>query len=147
MREKHGLSNVYGELGTTFATCAVANPRMAAAVVGSLVNGLGADHVVWGSDSVWYGSPQWQIEAFRRLEIPDDMMKKQGWKTKLGDADSKVKKMIFGENSAKLYNYKVTAEVMEQLTHDKLAMMKDVYQREGGERNNAFYGYIGKQTA
>ena len=49
-----------------------------------LVNGMGADHVVWGTDSVWYGSPQWQIEAMRRLEIPDDMMKKHGWKTKLG---------------------------------------------------------------
>lgn len=144
MREKNGLSNVYGELGTTFATCAVANPRMAAAVVGSLVNGLGADHVVWGTDSVWYGSPQWQIEAFRRLEIPDDMMKKMGWKTKLGDADSKVKQQIFGQNSANLYNYKITADVMEKLSTDKLAEMKDVYRREGVERNNAYYGYIGK---
>lgn len=144
MREKNGLTNVYGELGTTFATCAVANPRFAAAVVGSLVNGLGADHVVWGTDSVWYGSPQWQIEAFRRLEIPDDMMKKNGWKTKLGDADSKVKQQIFGLNSAKLYSYKITADVMEKLSTDKLAEMKDVYRREGGERNNAYYGYIGK---
>ena len=76
--KEHGLKNVYGELGTTFATCAVSNPRFAAAVVGSLVNGLGPDNVVWGSDSVWYGSPQWQIEAMRRLEIPDDMMKKNG---------------------------------------------------------------------
>jgi uncharacterized protein len=144
--QEHGVKNVYGELGTTFATCAVANPRFAAAVVGSLVNGLGADKVVWGSDSVWYGSPQWQIEAMRRLEIPDDMMKKHGWKTKLGDADSKVKRMIFGENSARLYNYKRTAETDEQLGSDKLAQMKQEYQREGIERNNRFYGYIGKKT-
>jgi hypothetical protein len=137
---------VYGELGTTFATCAVANPRMAAAVVGSLVNGLGADHVVWGTDSVWYGSPQWQIEAMRRLEIPDDMMKKQGWKTKLGDADGKVKRMIFGENSARLYNYKI-AEYYEKLGTDKLAQMKDEYQLAGADRNNAFYGYIGKKLS
>ena len=146
MRDKHGLTNVYGELGTTFATCAVANPRMAAAVVGSLVNGLGADHVVWGTDSVWYGSPQWQIEAMRRLEIPDDMMKKHGWKTKLGEADSEVKRKIFGLNSARLYNYKITADIMEQMGHDKLAEMKDVYQREGVERNNRYYGYIGKRA-
>jgi uncharacterized protein len=32
--------------------------------------------VVCWSDSVWYGSPQWQIEALRRLEIPPDMQKK-----------------------------------------------------------------------
>ncbi|MGH7278410.1 MAG: amidohydrolase family protein, partial [Candidatus Rokuibacteriota bacterium] len=56
---KLGVSNVYGEIGTSFATCAVASPRYAAALVGTLVRGLGADHVLWGSDSVWYGSPQW----------------------------------------------------------------------------------------
>jgi len=144
--KEHGVKNVYGELGTTFATCAVANPRFAAAVVGALVNGMGADNVVWGTDSVWYGSPQWQIEAMRRLEIPEDMMKKQGWKTALGDADSRVKRKIFGENSARLYNYKRTAEIDEQLGHDKLAQMKAEYQREGIERNNRFYGYIGKKT-
>ena len=145
MKEKHGLTNVYGELGTTFATCAVANPRMAAAVVGSLVNGLGADHVVWGSDSVWYGSPQWQIEAMRRLEIPDDMMQKQGWKTKLGGADSKVKRMIFGENSARLYDYKI-ADAYDKLPHDQLTKMKQAYEAAGADRNNAFYGYVGKKA-
>ncbi len=143
MREEHGVNNVYGELGTTFGTSAVANPRFAAAIVGSLVNGLGADHVVWGTDSVWYGSPQWQIEAFRRLEIPEDMAKKHGWKTRLGDADSRIKRMIFGENSAKLYNYKIKAEY-ENIGTDKLAQMKEIYERTGGERNNAYYGYIGK---
>ena len=40
--------------------------------------------------------------------------------------------------------YKVTADVMERMSHDKLAQMKDAYEREGVERNNAFYGYIGK---
>jgi len=144
--QQHGVKNVYGELGTTFATCAVANPRFAAAVVGSLVNGLGADHVVWGSDSVWYGSPQWQIEAMRRLEIPADMMKKQGWRVGLGKDDSSVKRMIFGGNSARLYNYKV-AEAYELLGKDKLAKMKEAYELAGSERNNAYYGYVGKRTA
>src|SRR2546426_7757992 len=27
----------------------------------------------FGSDSIWYGSPQWQIEALWRFQIPDDM--------------------------------------------------------------------------
>jgi len=143
MKNKYGLTNIYGELGTTFATCAVSNPRMAAAVVGLLVNGLGTDHVVWGTDSVFYGSPQWQIEAMRRLEIPDDMMKKQGWKIKLGGAESDVKKAIFGGNSARLYNYKV-AENYEKLGTDKLTKMKEEYQLAGNERNNTFYGYIAK---
>ena len=53
-------------------------------------------------DSVWYGSPQWQIEALRRLEIPEDMQKKHGF-APLGPADGPVKRAIFGGNSARLY--------------------------------------------
>jgi len=143
---KHGLKNVYAELGTTFATCAVASPRLAAAMVGQFVNEMGADHVVWGTDSVWYGSPQWQIEALRRLEIPDDIMQKMGWKTSLGAADGKIKNMIFGENSARLYKYKIRAEY-EDLNHDQLALMKQHYEAEGVERNNVAYGYVGTKTA
>jgi predicted TIM-barrel fold metal-dependent hydrolase len=143
---KHGLKNVYAELGTTFATCAVSSPRLAAAMVGQFVNEMGAENVVWGTDSVWYGSPQWQIEAMRRLEVPDDIMKKHGWKTKLGGPDSRVKRMIFGENSAKIYNYRIRAEY-EDLTRDQLAQMKDVYEAEGVERNNVAYGYVHKRDA
>ena len=33
------------------------HPLYCAAILGSLVKGLEADHVVWGTDSVWYGSP------------------------------------------------------------------------------------------
>src|SRR5205823_872130 len=98
---KSGVSNVYGEIGTSFATCAVANPRMAAALVGTLVRGLGADHVLWGTDSVWYGSPQWQIEAMRRLEIPDEMRRKHNFAA-LGPADGAVKTAIFSGNAARL---------------------------------------------
>jgi uncharacterized protein len=140
-----GHKNVYGEIGTSFANSAVANPRFAAAFVGQLVNIMGADNVVWGTDSVWYGSPQWQIEAMRRLEIPEDMMKKQGWKTQLGAADGAVKNKIFGTNSARLYKYKVMAEY-QPLQHDMIAQMKQEYDKEGVERNNAFYGYVAKEA-
>ena len=117
------MKNVYGEIGTSFANSAVANPRFAAAFIGQLVNLMGADNVVWGTDSVWYGSPQWQIEAMRRLEIPDDMMAKTKWKTKLGDADSAVKRKIFGQNSARLYKFNAQAEFdnisRDQIAHDE----------------------------
>ena len=67
---KYGVTNVYGDLGQIFAASTIAQPRLAAYLVGILVKGLGADRVVWGSDAVWTGSPQWQIEGLRRLEIP-----------------------------------------------------------------------------
>ncbi|MGZ5127624.1 MAG: amidohydrolase family protein, partial [Burkholderiales bacterium] len=99
--EKFGVKNVYGDLGQQST---VAEPRLCAAMMGQLVKGLGADHVVWGTDAVWTGAPQWQIEALRRLEIPEDMRKKHGFAT-LGPADGRVKHAIFGENSARLYKY------------------------------------------
>jgi len=143
MPKKYSVNNVYAELGTTFATCAVANPRFAACLVGMFVNEMGPDNVVWGSDSVWYGSPQWQIEALRRLEIPDDVMKKMGWKIKLGGPDSEVKRKIFGTNSARLYNYQIQADY-DRLNNDKIAQIKSHYEKEQIGRNNKFYGYIAK---
>jgi hypothetical protein len=107
---KYGVKNVYGEIGTSFASTVVTYPRLAAGMMGILVKGLGVDHVVWGSDSIWYGSPQWQIEALRRLEIPEDMQKKWGF-APLGPANGLVKRAIFGYNSAALYNLDLNARV------------------------------------
>jgi uncharacterized protein len=137
---KFGVSNVYGEIGTSFATCAVASPRLAAALVGTLVRGLGADHVVWGSDSVWYGSPQWQIEALRRLEIPDDMRRKHGL-APLGAADGLVKSAIFGGNSARLYKVGVKS-ALGPLPTDRISAIAREYREHGGLPSNTRYGYV-----
>jgi uncharacterized protein len=137
---KLGVKNVYGEIGTAFATCAVSSPRMAAALVGTLVRGLGADHVMWGSDSLWYGSPQWQIEALRRLEIPEDMQKKHNF-APLGAADGPVKSAIFGRNSARLYNVNVQA-ALGTLSTDKIAAIRAEYIANGGLRSNTRWGYV-----
>ena len=101
---KHGVKNVYADLGQIFAQSTIANPKVSAAMMAQLVQGLGADHVVWGTDAIWTGSPQWQIEALRRLEVPEDMQKKYGFKP-LGPADGPIKTAILGENNARLYKY------------------------------------------
>ena len=49
---RHGVTNVYGDLGQIFAQSTVAEPRLCAAMLGQLIPGLGADHVVWGTDAV-----------------------------------------------------------------------------------------------
>ncbi|MCR6645068.1 MAG: amidohydrolase [Terricaulis sp.] len=59
----HGVSNVYADLGQIFAQTLISQPRLCAAIMGTLVKGLGADHVCWGTDAVWTGAPQWQIEG------------------------------------------------------------------------------------
>ena len=140
--EKYGVTNVYGDLGQLFAWTAVAQPRLAAAVMGLLVKGLGADRLVWGTDAVWTGAPQWQIEGLRRLEIPDDMQKKYGF-APLGPADGPVKTAIFSGNSARLYGLEKHAEIVR---HDRLAALKTDYDRNGPGRSNLRYGYVTKSA-
>ena len=142
---KFGVTNVYGEIGTSFATCAVGSPRLAAALMGTLVRGLGPDHVVWGSDSVWYGSPQWQIEALRRLEIPEDMRRKHRF-SPLGPADGLVKTAIFGGNSARLYNLSVKS-ALAPIAGDRIAAIAREYRENGGLRSNTRFGYVHRARA
>ena len=142
--QKHGVKNVYGDLGQIFAQSTIAEPRLCMAMMGQLVKGLGADHVVWGSDAVWTGAPQWQIEALRRLEIPEEMRNKYGF-APLGAADGPVKRAIFGENSARLYKY--TAQQRSALDTDFVAVAKANYDKFGDGRTNLRYGYMQKPTA
>jgi hypothetical protein len=95
---------------------------------------------VWGSDAVWTGAPQWQIEGLRRLEIPDDMQKKHGF-APLGSATGPVKSAIFGETSARLYGIEPRA-----VGHsgDRLGQFKQAYLAGGGTRSNLRYGYIAR---
>src|SRR5438034_1357559 len=143
--QKFGVTNVYAELGTSFANSAVAHPKFCAALVGTLIKGMGVDHVMWGTDSVWYGSPQWQIEALRRIEIPEDMQKKYGF-APLGGANSGVKQLIFGINATRLYRISQRAALGE-ITRDKIAAIKAEYVAAGGMRSNRRYGYVHRVTA
>jgi hypothetical protein len=135
---KYGVSNVYADLGQVFAFTVVAEPRLCAAVLGTLIRGLGVDHVIWGTDAVWTGSPQWQIEGCRRLEIPEDMRKRHGV-APLGPADGPIKSAIFGGNVARLYGYDRRGELA---TPDRLDPMKHEYERRGANRSNRRYGYV-----
>ena len=134
---KFGVSNVYADVGQLFAQSTIADPRVSAVMMGQLVRGLGADHVVWGSDAIWTGSPQWQIEALRRLEIPEDLQKSHNLKP-LGAADGPVKTAIFGENNARLYKY----DKRQALATDRIAALKQEYEEHGGQRSNLRYGYV-----
>src|SRR5215203_3069766 len=141
---RFGVTNVYAELGTCFAKSAVAHPKFAAALVGTLIKGMGVDHVMWGTDSVWYGSPQWQIEALRRLEIPEDMQKKYGF-APLGDANSSTKQLIFAGNATKFYKIRLKAADntrMPAFSEDRLAALKNQYTQAAKQPSNLRYGYV-----
>jgi hypothetical protein len=86
---------------------------------------------------VWYGSPQWQIEAFRRLEIPEDMQTKYGF-APLGPADGPVKTAILGSNGVRHYKLEEHAK----LEKDGIGRMKAAYLADGPDRSLAAYGYV-----
>jgi len=93
--------NVYAELGSTWFN-AMRDPTQAAHVLGKLLARLGDDRVLWGTDSIWYGSPQAQLDAFRTFEISAEFQDKYHYPA-LTDA---TKRKILGGNAAKLYGVK-----------------------------------------
>ncbi|HEX4026660.1 MAG TPA: amidohydrolase family protein [Rhizomicrobium sp.] len=137
---KYGVTNVYADLGQIFAMTLVAQPRVCAALMGILLRGLGPERVTWGTDALWTGSPQWQIEGLRRLEIPQGMQKKYGF-TPLGPARGAVKTAIFGDNNARLYNINQRRAALD-LGLDRFASLKQDYDRQGPRPSNLRYGYV-----
>lgn len=140
--EKWGVDNVYAELGTCFATTSVTHPRLAAAMLGQLIRGLGSDKVIWGTDSVWYGSPQWQIEALRRLRMPEDLQRSHAF-APLGPATGPVKNAIFAHNAARLYGLELDAALAD-LSIDQISAMKQEYLGLSEGRSNLRYGYVSR---
>jgi len=141
--EEYGVSNVYPEIGSSFGLSAVMSPRFCAAMLGILIEGFGAENVFWGTDAVWYGSPQWQIEALRRMEIPQDLREKFGYAA-LGAADGPVKNGILGRNLARYYGLDVES-LAKKASSDKLAQLKSEYAKAGDERSNLAYGFISER--
>jgi hypothetical protein len=105
--------------------------------IGKNVKTYGADHVIWGTDCLWWGSPQWCIDAFKRFQISDEMCEKFGYK-KLTKED---KARIFGLNAAKIYGVDVKAQ-RKALPADTLSRLKVAYVEGGGMRENAAYGWV-----
>lgn len=90
--------NVYAELGSTWSMV-MKDAVQAQHVIGKLLKYVGEDRVVWGTDSIWYGSPQPQIEAFRALEISTELQETYGYPALTKQRKAK----IFGLNAAKVY--------------------------------------------
>jgi len=154
------LPNCYAEIGTTWASSVVTFPTIAAHIMGQLLKFMGEDRIVFGSDSVWYGSPQWQIEAFWRFQIPEALRRKYGYP----ELTESAKRKILGLTSAKLYgiqavdtgsykpvpkNYesRMTKELktlleFDQLRADNMSKMKATYLALAIEPDHTRYGWM-----
>jgi predicted TIM-barrel fold metal-dependent hydrolase len=90
--------NVYAELGSTWFLM-LRRPAEAAHVLGKLLGALGPDRILWGTDSIWYGSPQPLIDAFRAFEIPQSFQERFGYPP----LTVETKEKILSHNARRVY--------------------------------------------
>ncbi len=106
--------NVYAELGSTWRAL-MTRPDEAAHLLGKLLLAVGEDNVLWGTDSIWYGSPQDQIEVFRAFRISEELQERFGYPA----LTPEVKRKILGHNAARLFEVE-PADVSCSFTREEL---------------------------
>ncbi len=107
-------SNVYAELGSTWRFL-MRDPDQAAHVVGKLLKHIGEKNVLYGSDCIWYGSPQDQIQALRAFQISREFQERYGYP----ELTPQLRAQIFGLNSADVYGLDV-GEVLKRARNDTI---------------------------
>jgi predicted TIM-barrel fold metal-dependent hydrolase len=114
-------ANVYAELGSTWRAL-MRNPTMAAHALGKLLRYVGERNVLWGTDSIWYGSPQDQIVAFRAFEISAALRERHGYPA----LTPELKRGVFGLNGAAAYGIDVPTQ-RKRAAADSIGRIKPEY--------------------
>jgi len=118
MKEAGNPTNVYAELGSTWRYV-MRNPDQAAHLMGKLLRAFGEDRVLWGTDSIWYGSPQDQIQAFRAFQISRAFQQRYGYP----ELTPQLKRKVFGLNAARVYGLQPHA-MRSKLAKDRVQKSK-----------------------
>jgi predicted TIM-barrel fold metal-dependent hydrolase len=122
--EENGVarnSNVYAELGSTWRF-AMRDPDSAAHIIGKLVKHIGERNVLYGSDCIWYGSPQDQIQALRTFQISAELREKHGY----AKMTPGLRARIFGLNAARPYGVHAD-EILKRARHDAIERRRSEY--------------------
>ena len=114
-------SNVYAELGSTWRFL-MRDPDQAAHALGKLFVACGENNVVWGTDSIWYGSPQDQIQAFRTFQISAQLRERYGYP----EITPALRAKVFGLNAANVYGLTPT-DVKRYTVRDAVAQKRAAY--------------------
>jgi predicted TIM-barrel fold metal-dependent hydrolase len=114
-------SNVYAELGSTWRFL-MRDPEQAAHGMGKLIKACGENNVLWGTDSIWYGSPQDQIQAFRTFQMEKSFRDRFGY----AEITPALRAKIFGLNAAKVYGLSA-ADVKKHASRDAIARERTAY--------------------
>jgi predicted TIM-barrel fold metal-dependent hydrolase len=126
-------SNVYAELGSTWRFL-MRDPDSAAHALGKLLKYCGESNVLWGTDSVWYGSPQDQIQAFRTFQISPELRAKHGYP----EITPQLRAKVFGLNALKVYS--IPEDVLRKHVTDRVALERVEYRAERHDPTYLTYG-------
>jgi predicted TIM-barrel fold metal-dependent hydrolase len=126
-------SNVYAELGSTWRFL-MRDPTAAAHALGKLIRYCGENNVLWGTDSIWYGSPQDQIQAFRAFQIAPELRAQYGYP----EITPALRAKIFGLNATRVYAISAD-EVKKHTRADRINEERFAY-RERPEPHYLTYG-------
>jgi predicted TIM-barrel fold metal-dependent hydrolase len=135
-QEGRPLSNVYFELGSTFGQLSALEPVRCLHMLGQMIQVAGADHILWGTDSIWGGSPQSQIDRLRRLTMQDELIEKFGYP----ELTAEIKNQILGLNAARLFGIDPAAQ-RGAIKADKLTQLREAY-RQDPSPSNTQYGWV-----
>lgn len=114
-------ANVYAELGSTWRLV-MRDPDQAAHLMGKLLKCFGPDRILWGTDSIWYGSPQDQIQAFRAFQISREYQERFGYPA----LTPEIKRKIFGLNAVQVYGLQ-PEQMRRKLARDRVHKSKLEY--------------------
>lgn len=132
--------NVYAELGTVWGR--VMNDAIASQhFMGKLLKYLGEDNIVWGTDSILTGSPQFLIDAMRRFQISPEFQEMYGYPAMTQERKLKV----FGLNAARIYRVDPEAKRCA-VTADQFALMKQHDDAVHGPRRWSFQQPLAPRT-
>ncbi len=126
-------SNVYAELGSTWRFL-MRNPDSAAHALGKLFAACGPDNVLWGTDSIWYGSPQDQIVAFRAFQIAPALREKHGYP----EITPGLRAKVFGLNALNVYP--MARDTAKKHLADRVARERVAYREERPDPAFVTYG-------
>ncbi|HLJ63593.1 MAG TPA: amidohydrolase family protein, partial [Stellaceae bacterium] len=138
-------SNVYAELGSTWRFL-MRDPEQASHALGKLLRHVGEERVLWGTDSIWYGSPQDQIQAMRAFAMEEGFAARYGYPL----LTPALKTKIFGLNGARVYGVDPAAikrkAATDPIGRRKLASLEAPSFETFGPRTRAEYLALKEQN-
>jgi predicted TIM-barrel fold metal-dependent hydrolase len=136
LKKNPKIKNIYFELGSTFGQLSAGRPKTCLHMLGQMIQVAGADHILWGTDSIWGGSPQSQIVRLRKLEMPQELIQKY----KYPELTDEIKNQILGLNAARVFGVDVKAQ-RKAIKADKLSQLREEY-RLNPSPSNTQYGWV-----